>query len=88
MSKIEILNLTKKNISKNIHLKIGFSFNYTAELIDDFIDILKVSIKKEKLNIKNFGTFKLNEKKERLGRNPKNKETYIINKRKSLSFII
>ena len=86
MSKTEILNLTKKQISKKIYSKIGFSFDFITEITDEIIYILKKSIKNKKLNIKNFGTFKLREKKERLGRNPKNKEIYKINERMTLSF--
>ena len=40
------------------------------------------------LNLKNFGTFKLIKKKERLGRNPKTKETFIIKSRKIVKFSI
>ena len=38
MSKIEILNLTKKDISKKIYSKIGFSFGYIAEITDEIIN--------------------------------------------------
>ena len=51
------------------------------------IQILKELICKESINIKNFGTFKVLSKNERLGRNPKNKTNYIISSRKTLSFI-
>ena len=39
-------------------------------------------INKDKLNLKNFGSFKILKKKERLGRNPKTKEEFIISARK------
>tara|TARA_A100001015_G_C14528999_1_gene533382 strand:- start:317 stop:490 length:174 start_codon:yes stop_codon:yes gene_type:complete len=45
-------------------------------------------IKTKEINIKNFGTFKLINKKERVGRNPKSNEIYTIKARKSLSFKI
>ena len=41
---------------------------------------------KSKLHLKNFGTFELIFKNERMGRNPKTKEEFIIKKRKSLKF--
>ena len=88
MSKIKRLNLTKNHIVKEINLKIGLSDSYINKVIDNLIEILKVSIKKKELNIKNFGTFKTINKNERLGRNPKNKKIYKIAARKSLSFII
>ena len=66
--------------------KTGFSNNFSKKLINDFILVLITHIKKKKLNLKNVGTFKLIEKKERLGRNPKTKEQFIICSRKSVSF--
>ena len=44
-------------------------------------------IKKKETNIKNFATFKIINKADRIGRNPKNKKIYKIKARKSLSFI-
>ena len=88
MSKIKRLNLTKNHIVKEINLKIGLSNSYINKVVDNLIEILKVSIKNKELNIKNFGTFKTINKNERLGRNPKNKKIYKIAARKSLSFII
>ena len=38
------------------------------------------------LNLKNIGSFKLLNKKKRVGRNPKTKEEHIITERKSVSF--
>ena len=87
MSEIKKNNLTKKDISKKINLKSGLSNMYTNQITDDFIYILKNLIRNKEINIKNFGTFKIINKKERTGRNPKNKKIYNINARKSLSFI-
>jgi len=86
MLKSKISNLTKQEITKKIHLKTGFSIQYTKKIIDDIIFILKNLIKEKKLNIKNLGTFKIIDKKERIGRNPKNKRMSIISARKSISF--
>ena len=44
-------------------------------------------LKKNNIIIKNIGSFKLIEKNERIGRNPKTKEEIIISKRKSISFL-
>ena len=88
MLKIKKPNLTKKNISKVIHLKIGLSAKKVDLIVDDFIQILKYLIRNKELNIKNFGTFKIIYKNERVGRNPKNNKNYMIKARKSLSFRI
>ena len=81
------INFTKKEISKKLSLKIGFSNSYSLILTDSIIQSLKEIISSETTNIKNFGTFKVISKKERLGRNPKNKVIYEISARKVLSFV-
>ena len=81
------VNFTKKDISKKIELKTGLSNLYINEIIDDLINILKNLAKENQLNVKNFGVFRIINKNERLGRNPKNKKIYKIKARKSLSFI-
>ena len=87
MSEIKRINLTKKDISRKINLKTGLPTSYTNKITDDFIIILKNLIKNKEINIKNFATFKIINKNDRMGRNPKNKKIYKINARKSLSFI-
>ena len=87
MSEIKKTNLTKKDISKKINLNTGLSALYTDRITDDFINILKNLIKNKETNIKNFATFRIINKDDRIGRNPKNKEIYKIKARKSLSFI-
>jgi integration host factor subunit alpha len=88
MLKTRNFNLTKKSISKEINSKIGISSSYIEIITDDLIISLKFLIKRKILSIKNFGTFKIIQKKERIGRNPKNNKTYTITPRKSLSFIM
>ena len=87
MSENKKINLTKKDISKKINLKTGLSNLYTNQITDDFINILKNLIKDKEINIKNFATFRIINKGDRIGRNPKNKKIYKIKARKSLSFI-
>jgi len=80
-------NLTKIDISKNLSKKRGYSVNFSKKIVDDLITILITQLKEKNLIIKNLGTFKLISKNQRIGRNPKTKEKFIINKRKSVSFI-
>ena len=80
------LNLTKKDLAKILKLKIGLSQSISSLMIEDILFILKKLIIKENLKIKNFGIFKISYKKERMGRNPKDKKPYLILARKSLSF--
>ena len=81
------INYTKKDIAKNLSAKTGLSNSYSLSIIDNLIQILKELICTDSINIKNFGTFKVLSKNERLGRNPKNKTSYVISARKTLSFI-
>ena len=85
MSKIS-RRFTKQNISKKINNILGFSNTYSLILTNDLIDILREMIKTKSLNIKNFGSFKILKKKERVGRNPKTGKNFIISARRSISF--
>ncbi len=79
-------NFTKKNLIKDLSLKTGYSLNLSKKIINDLIEVLIANINKGDFILKNIGTFKIINKKERKGRNPKTKEEYIISSRRSLSF--
>ena len=76
--KIDLVNILSK--------KTGFSQNFSKKLINDLLLIINLNISKGQLNLKNLGSFKILNKKQRIGRNPKTKKEYIISKRKSVSF--
>ena len=79
-------NLRKEDICKEINFKMGFSILLSKKIIEDLISILLKNIKENKLIIKNIGSFKLIQKKSRIGRNPKTNEIFDITSRKSVSF--
>ena len=78
--------LKKIDLVKDLSLKTGYSQNYSKKIVDDLIDIFIQNIKSGNLNLKNIGSFKLINKKERVGRNPKTKEVFSISKRKVINF--
>ena len=80
-------NLTKIDIAKELSKKTGYSLELSKILINNLLIVLISSIKKNKLNLKNIGTFKLINKLERIGRNPITKKNFVITSRKSISFI-
>ncbi len=80
-------NITKKEIIKILSEKIGLSSLYSKKIVNDLIQIIIKQIKNNNLILKNIGTFKIISKNERIGRNPKTKEQFLIKKRKSISFI-
>ncbi len=80
-------NLKKIDISKKISNKTGLPITLSSKILENFIDIIIEEAKFVNfIKIKNFGTFKINDKNERIGRNPKNKKTYLIKKRKTVTF--
>ena len=80
-------NFNKQDIINNLSYKTGYSINLSKKLINDFIDIIVINIRDGNLNLKNIGSYKLIHKNERIGRNPKTKEEFIISSRKSIRFI-
>ena len=81
-------NFKKEDLIKNLNNKLGYSSNYSKKLINDLIDILITNVITGKLILKNLGTFKLINKSERIGRNPKTKEEFKITARKTISFVV
>ena len=80
-------NFTRKELTNNIFKRIGFSKNFSSEIVDDFFDtLIQHLIKFEKIKISSFGTFQVINKKERIGRNPKTKEEAKISSRKIVRF--
>jgi len=81
------INLTKKEIINSIYMQIGFSKKISETLLDDILQIILDNIiKHKKVKIAKFGTFSLRKKKQRLGRNPKTKETKLILERNVVLF--
>ena len=80
-------NFTKKDLTNKIYQNLGFSKNYSSIIIDDFIEsLISELIKTNIIKISSFGTFKILNKKERLGRNPKTKIEAKISARKIIKF--
>ena len=79
--------MIKEDLIIDLSKKTGFSKNFSKKIINDFFSSIVNIIKTNKCIIKNIGTFKLINKKKRLGRNPKTKEEFVISKRKTVSFI-
>ena len=81
------INLKKKDIINSIYMQIGFSKKISETLLEDILEIiLKNIIKHKKVKIAKFGTFSLRKKNQRIGRNPKTKETKIISERNVILF--
>ena len=81
------INLTKKELVNIIYMQVGFSKKMSEYLIDEFFSLITLNLKKEKkLKLTKFGTFSIRQKKSRIGRNPKTKETKVISSREVVLF--
>ena len=76
------INLTKKDLVNSIYMQLGFSKQISENLVNDFLSTIIQNIKIEKkLKLSKFGTFSIRQKKSRIGRNPKTKESKVITSR-------
>jgi integration host factor subunit alpha len=81
------INLTKKDLVNLVYMQLGFSKQISENLIEDFLLTIVENIKSEKkLKLSKFGTFTIREKKSRIGRNPKTKESKMISRRDVVLF--
>ena len=81
------INLTKKDLVNLVYMQLGFSKQISENLIEDFLLTILSNIKNEKkLKLSKFGTFSIRQKKSRIGRNPKTKETKVISGRDVILF--
>jgi integration host factor subunit alpha len=81
------INLTKKDLVNLVYMQLGFSKQISENLIEDFLATIVTNIKNEKkLKLSKFGTFSIRQKKPRVGRNPKTKETKVISSRDVVLF--
>ena len=81
------INLTKKDLVNLVYMQLGFSKQVSDNLIEDLLSTIVSNIRNEKkLKLSKFGTFTIRQKKSRIGRNPKTKETKIISSRDVVLF--
>ncbi len=79
--------MTKADIVNSIHEIIGFSKDDGKVLLDEFLKAFNnILLRDNKLKFRNFGSFKVQKKKSRIGRNPKTKEEFLIRSRNVLLF--
>jgi len=80
-------NITRKDIGKSIYSFLGISKTITESIAKETFKIITEKLKTDEVvKISNFGNFKVLNKKERIGRNPKNKIETKITARKVVTF--
>ena len=78
--------VTRESIAKQISIEFGIAYSTIYKKIDKILDIWSNEMIDNDLSINNIGSFKIKNKSERVGRNPKTKEEHIIKSRKVISF--
>lgn len=81
--------VTRAYLTDVIHQKFGYSRAESADFIDAILEEINQSLVNEsEVKISSFGTFKVRQKKPRIGRNPKTKEEIPISARNVVSFYV
>ena len=78
--------LTRETIAKQISIEFGIAYSTVYKKIDKILEIWSYMMINSDLSINYICSFKLNQKNERIGRNPKTKEEHLIKSRKVISF--
>ena len=77
---------SREKIAKQISIEFGIAYSTVYKKIDKILEIWGNEIIISNLSINNIGSFNIKKKNERIGRNPKTKEEYLIKSRKVISF--
>jgi integration host factor subunit alpha len=81
------MTLTKAQIAKTIHNRLGFTNARSAELVDSLLETIKGTLENgEDVLITGFGKFCVKEKSKRRGRNPQTGEDLMLDARRVVSF--
>ena len=79
--------ITKLDLANHLNEKLGLNKVESKELVEAFFDEIKKSlINNEEVKLSGFGNFKILNKRERPGRNPKTGEPAIISARNVVTF--
>ena len=82
------MSFNKSDISLNIAKKALISNIKSKQLLDKFLQVVVLESYKKEVKINRVGTFKREISPERIGRNPKTKEEYIIPQMNKLRLIV
>ena len=80
-------NISRDEIAEAMKNEFGFNRKQCLDIVNDIVDIIIEGLQSDKkVKIHNFGTFKMNNKRSRLGRNPKTLKQSIISERNVILF--
>ena len=80
------MTVNKKIIAESISKKLSLTLDISSNIVDSFLLILKSKSNKKIVKLSGFGSFSYKKTPQRIGRNPKTQESYIIPKSNKLNF--
>ena len=78
--------IMRENLATQLSEEFGIAYTIAYQKIDLILNLWASSLIVSDLNISSLGSFKINQKNSRIGRNPKTKEQHIIKSRRVISF--
>lgn len=79
--------MTKRGLAVKISQKMGITQLLVQKVIDGFLNEITATLARgEGIELRNFGVFKIKNRKERTGRNPRTGETVAIPPKKIVYF--
>ena len=79
--------MTKAEIAKAVHERVGLSKKESAQIVDSVLDTVRQALEQgEDVKLSGFGHFMVRAKRARRGRNPKTGEEITITPRKVVTF--
>lgn len=79
--------VTRADLTESVYRQIGLSHTESSELVDAVLEEVALCLEEgREVKLSSFGSFKIREKKARVGRNPKTKEEATIDARRVVTF--
>lgn len=80
-------SVIRTDIAEAIYRNIGLSRNESADIVTTILEEMSLALESgDKVKISSFGSFSVNNKNERIGRNPKTGQEVPITQRRVLTF--
>ena len=80
------IKITRETLANQLSKEFGMAYSTAYNKIDTILNIWSLKLLNSDLSINSLGSFKINHKNSRLGRNPKTKEEFEIRSRKVVTF--
>lgn len=78
--------ITRETIANQLSKEFGIAYSTAYKKIDNILNNWSHKLLSNDLSINSLGSFKINYKNSRVGRNPKTKEEYEIKPRRVISY--